>query len=138
MKHYEFTWEQRRNILTHNADRTEDGDLVWEGTLKKGESRQMKLTCALEGFRRPELVRCAPYSVSWGIPTRAITTEAAAITAITGREAGEAAVRAPVPVRAARVPAPAQEAEEPDAVRRISIIRQIKKKRNSGKSLKIF
>lgn len=56
VKHYEFTWEQRRNILTHNADRTEDGDLVWEGALKKGESRQMKLTCALEGFRRPELV----------------------------------------------------------------------------------
>lgn len=83
-------------------------------------------------------VRCAPYSASWGIPTRAITTQAAAITAITGREAGEAAVRAPVPVRAARVPAPAREAEEPDAVRRISIIRQIKKKRNSGKSLKNF
>lgn len=82
-------------------------------------------------------VCCALYSASWGIPTRAITTEAAAITAITGHEA-EAAVRAPVPVRAARVPAPAQEAEEPDAVRRISIIRQIKKKRNSGKSLKIF
>jgi len=36
------------------------------------------------------------------------------------------------------VPVPAQEAEEPDAVRRISIIQQIKKKRNSGKSLKIF
>ena len=83
-------------------------------------------------------VRCAPYSASWGIPTRAITTEDAAITAITAHEAGEAAVRAPAPVRAVRVPAPARAAEEPDAARRISIIRQIKKKRNSGKSLKNF
>lgn len=62
--HYEFTWEQRRNIISHNADRIEDGNLVWEGALKKGESRQMTLTCALEGFRHPKLVEWKPYQNS--------------------------------------------------------------------------
>lgn len=61
---YEFTWEQRRNIISHNADRIEDGNLVWEGSLKKGESRQMTMTCALEGFRHPKLVEWKPYQNS--------------------------------------------------------------------------
>lgn len=55
VSHYEFTWEQRKNIKTHNADRWENGKLVWEGALKKGESRQMKLTCSMDGFIGPEL-----------------------------------------------------------------------------------
>ena len=62
VKHYEFTWEQRRNILTHNADRTEDGDLVWEGALKKGESRQRR---SLRSAGRFCLRRSARVSWKW-------------------------------------------------------------------------
>lgn len=62
IRHYTFTWKQGNYIVGHNADREEDGYLVWEGSLKKGGTRQMKVYCRLYGFINPDLVQHQDYS----------------------------------------------------------------------------
>lgn len=61
IKHYRFTWKDTGNIVSHNADREEDGNLVWEGSLKKGGKRQMKLFSRIDGFTDPKLVHWRKY-----------------------------------------------------------------------------
>lgn len=61
IRHYQFTWKDSGNIVSHNADREEDGKLVWEGSLKKGGTRQMKLFCRIDGFTDPRPVHWREY-----------------------------------------------------------------------------
>lgn len=61
VKHYTFSWVQSEAIVSHNADRREDMFLIWEGSLKKGGSRQMKVTYDMAGFDNPELVQWQEY-----------------------------------------------------------------------------
>ena len=61
VKHYIFTWKKTNYIVSHNADRTEDGNLVWEGSLKKGGTRQMKVYCDLYRLINPTLVQGHTY-----------------------------------------------------------------------------
>lgn len=58
-EHYLFTWSDRMEIQESNADRIESGVHVWEGRLKKGEKRRMKVYYAMEAFEEPELVQWA-------------------------------------------------------------------------------
>lgn len=61
VKHYTFAWEISDDIVSHNADREEDTFLIWEGSLKKRGSRQMKVTYDMAGFDDPTLVQWQEY-----------------------------------------------------------------------------
>lgn len=56
-EHYRFTWSDSLGIQESNADRVENGVHVWEGKLKKGESRQLKVFYDMAAFEQPQLVR---------------------------------------------------------------------------------
>ena len=43
-KYYRFTWTDSPYILEHNATKREFGLLIWEGSLPRGQGRQMKVS----------------------------------------------------------------------------------------------
>ena len=53
-------------MMETNADRKEGGFYVWEGGLKEGERRHMKVYCDKETFRDANMVEWAPVSDSPG------------------------------------------------------------------------
>lgn len=56
-EHYRFTWSDSMGIQESNADRIENGVHVWEGRLRQGKKRQMKVYYSAEKFEEPELVK---------------------------------------------------------------------------------
>lgn len=66
VEHYLFVWEDGTYVMETNADRKEGGFYVWEGGLKEGERRHMKVYCDKETFRDANMVEWAPVSDSPG------------------------------------------------------------------------
>ena len=54
--HYRFTWEESANVRSSNADRTEDGLLIWEGKMGYGGHRTMRVAYDAGAFRDADTV----------------------------------------------------------------------------------
>ena len=70
VRRYTFTWASVDGVTAHNADRVEDGRLIWEGKLKQGKRREMEIAYSRESFRNPLLVTWAPSGMSGGEGSR--------------------------------------------------------------------
>ncbi len=54
--HYRFTWEESANVRSSNADRTEDGLLIWEGKMGYGGHRTMRVAYDAGAFSDADTV----------------------------------------------------------------------------------
>ena len=61
VEHYFFTWKGG-DIVSHNADKTEEDELIWEGSLKRGDTREMLIYYGKEQFVGAKTVTWEPFS----------------------------------------------------------------------------
>lgn len=65
VEHYLFTW-MGGDIASHNADKTWADGLIWEGSLKRGDIREMLIYYEKERFSGAKTVTWEPFSKEYG------------------------------------------------------------------------